>query len=160
MALREVRLDGDPILRKKSRIVEKVDDRTKMIAEDLLDTMEEYNGAGLAAVQVGILRRMAAIYVEGEAQVVINPEIIEKQGSITKLEGCLSVPGFCGEVERAEKVKLKYIDVEGKEKEVELVDFEARAILHEIDHMEGILYTDLVIGELYSEDDIKFEGEE
>lgn len=158
MALREVRIDGDAILRKKSRKVEKFDDRIKMISEDLIETMEENKGAGLAAVQVGILRRMASVYIDGEPVVVINPEILEKEGSITKLEGCLSVPGLCGRVERAEKVQLKYMDIEGIENIVDLIDFEARAILHEIDHMDGILYTDLVIGDLYREEDI--EGEE
>lgn len=149
MALREIRLDGDPILRKKSKEITKINDRIKTLLDDMVETMNEANGVGLAAPQVGILRRAVVIDVGEGVIKLINPEIIEANGAIIDLEGCLSVPNLNGKVERPEKVKVRFMDNNGDMKIIEATDFFARAICHEIDHLDGILYTDKAI-EIFS----------
>lgn len=145
MALRKIRLEGDPILRKKSRPIEEINDRIKILLDDMVETMNEAEGVGLAAPQVGILRRAIIIDV-GEGPIkIINPELIEEEGSFIDVEGCLSVPNKAGKVERPERVKIKYLNEDGQESILEGTGLLAKAICHEIDHLDGILYTDKVI---------------
>lgn len=145
MALRTIRIDGDPILRKKSRKVEKVDDRIRILLEDMVETMNHADGVGLAAPQVGVLRRAIVVDIGDGPIKMLNPEIVEEDGLEVDVEGCLSVPGKSGTVERPINLKVKYLDEDGKEKILEGSKLLARAICHEIDHLDGILYTDKVI---------------
>ena len=145
MALREIRLDGDPILRKTSKEITVINDRIKILLDDMIDTMINANGVGLAAPQVGVLRRAIVIDI-GEGPIkIINPEIIESSGGLVDVEGCLSVPNITGTVERPEKLKVKYQDTDGVEKIIEVSGILARVFCHEIDHLDGILYTDKAI---------------
>lgn len=155
MALRELRLEGDPILRKKSRKIENIDDRMRELARDMIETMEHEEGAGLAAVQVGVLRRMITVLIDERPVIMINPEIISEEGEIKDFEGCLSVPGVSGKVIRPEKVRVRFTNLEGKEEEVETSQITARAISHEIDHLNGVLYVDKLEGRLYSNEELK-----
>ncbi|MBU5426477.1 peptide deformylase [Tissierella pigra] len=153
MALREIRLSDDPILRKKSKEITEITDRIKILLDDMVDTMNEADGVGLAAPQVGILRRAVVIDI-GEGPIkLINPEILDVEGEVIDIEGCLSVPGKSGTVCRPEWVKIKYIDIDGEEKTLEGKNLLARAICHEIDHLDGILYTDKMIEEVELEDE-------
>jgi len=143
MGLRNIMLEGDNVLRKRSREVTIVDDRIRMILDDMLETMRESDGVGIAAPQVGILRRMFVVEAEeGDVFEIINPEIIEMEGSFIGEEGCLSVPGIFGKVERPERVKVKGLDRYGKEMIYEATDLKAVAICHEFDHLEGVLFID------------------
>lgn len=147
MALRSIRKIGDELLRKKSKKIEKIDDRIQMLLDDMLETMYESNGVGLAAPQVGILKRVVVIDI-GEGPVfLINPEITKTEGSYIDEEGCLSIPGEQGPVERPYKVAVKALDRNGKEIVVEGEELMARALCHEIDHLDGILYVDKIIKE-------------
>lgn len=151
MAIRNIRVIGDEILEKKSRPVEKITDRTKALIEDMIDTMYDAQGVGLAAPQVGILRRIIVIDVtpEGDSPLVlINPEIVKVDGEQVGNEGCLSVPGKTGIVSRPNYVKVKAYDENMEEIIVEGEELLARALSHEIDHLNGELYVDKVIGEL------------
>lgn len=148
MALRNIRTEGDEILRKVCREVTEVNDRIKELAEDMLDTMYEANGVGLAAPQVGILKRMAVIDIGDGPIILINPEIIEESGSQTGQEGCLSVPGKAGIVTRPNYVKVKAFDLDMNEYIVEGEELLARALCHEIAHLDGDLYIDHVEGDL------------
>ncbi|MEY8415693.1 peptide deformylase [Tissierella praeacuta] len=153
MALREIRLSDDPILRKKSKEITEITDRIKILLDDMIDTMNEAEGVGLAAPQVGVLRRAVVIDV-GEGPIkLINPVITEMKGEEIDIEGCLSVPNRSGTVSRPEWVKVKYIDENGKEKLLEGKGLLARAICHEIDHLEGILYIDKIIEEVEIEEE-------
>ncbi len=144
MALRHVVTKGDPILRKHCREVTEVTDRIRTTMEDMLETMREEMGVGIAGPQVGVMRRMfVAEPVPGKVYFMINPEITEREGSQTGEEGCLSVPGLVGTVERPQKIKMKALDLDGSEREYEFEDFDARVMCHEYDHLDGILYTDL-----------------
>lgn len=141
MALRKIVVDGDEILKKKCRPVETVNDRIRLILDDMVETMHEYNGVGLAAPQVGIMRRMFVAEPDDEGVIyMINPEIIETRGSEIKEEGCLSVPGYTGYVERPQYVKIKALDRDGNEVVYEAEGFKARVFCHENDHLDGILY--------------------
>ena len=143
MALRNIIEEGDPILRKRSRKVEEVNDRIRMILDDMVETMREAEGVGLAAPQVGILRRMFVAEPEpGKVYYMINPEITDKEGAQKSNEGCLSVPGYMGIVERPEKIKIKGLDYYGNMQEHDLEGFEDIVMCHENDHLDGILYTD------------------
>ncbi|MDD5832472.1 MAG: peptide deformylase [Clostridiales bacterium] len=151
MAIREIRKEGDPILRKECKPVKEMTDRTRELIGDMFDTMYEAEGVGLAGPQVGILKRIFVVDVGGEEPapfVFINPEIIEMSGEQTGSEGCLSVPGYQGEVTRAEHVKIRALDENMEEFELEADGFFARAIQHEEDHLHGTLYIDKVNGEL------------
>lgn len=153
MALRNIREEGDPILTKVCKEVTEINDRTRDLIDDMIDTMYEANGVGLAAPQVGILKRIVVIDVseEGDEPIVfINPVILEMSGSQTGSEGCLSVPGKSGVVTRANYVKVKAYDENMEEFEIEGEELFARAVQHELDHLEGILYTSKVEGELVS----------
>lgn len=152
MAIRKIRTDEDPILRKKSKVVSNYNDRLKVLVDDMYETMDVAYGVGLAAPQVGILKRVIVIdnrdEENGKRFYMINPEIIEKEGIEVGMEGCLSVPGKQGTVERSKDIKVKYNDLSGEEKILEAEDFLARILQHEIDHLDGILYTDKAI-EMY-----------
>ncbi len=142
MALRNIRTEGDPILRKQSREIKEVNLRIKELARDMLDTMYYEEGVGLAGPQVGILRRIVVIDVGEGPIVMINPVILESSGSQVDQEGCLSVPGVSEEVERPNEVKVEYLDLEGKKQVLIGQELLARAICHEIEHLDGILFID------------------
>lgn len=157
MALRTIRTEGDPVLTKKSRPVDAMTPRIQELINDMLETMYDAMGVGLAAVQVGILKRIVTIDVGDGPMVLINPEIIETAGSQTGDEGCLSVPGMSGQVTRPDYVKVKALDMDMKEVIYEGEELLARAFCHEIDHLDGHMYTELVEGEIhpvnYEDDD-------
>lgn len=153
MALRKIRIDGDPILRKKSRKIENINKRIINLLEDMEETMRYANGIGLAAPQVGILRRVVVIDIGDGVLKIINPEIKEVEGEVVDIEGCLSVPGLSGTVNRPEKLKLHYTNENNEEMELEAEGLLARAICHEIDHLDGILYTDKVIEYIKDEEE-------
>lgn len=137
------------MLTKECKLVKEMNGRMADLLEDLFDTMYEGNGCGLAAPQVGILRQMCVVDVGDENQYVfINPEITEMDGEQTDNEGCLSLPGYVGTVTRAKHIKVKALDENMQEFEMEAEDFLARAIQHEIDHLHGHMYTEKVEGEL------------
>lgn len=144
MALRTIRTIGDEILRKKSKNVDIIDDKLKLIMKDMADTMYKADGVGLAAPQIGILKRLVVIDIGNGLINLINPEIIEVSGNHEVIEGCLSVPGKHGKLMRPEKVIIKALDLNGKEFILSGEDFLAKAICHEIDHLDGILYVDKV----------------
>lgn len=148
MALRTVRVMGDEVLRKKSREVKEITDRIRTLIDDMFDTMYETNGVGLAAPQVGILKKIVVIDVGDDPLVLINPVIIETSGEQTADEGCLSVPGKCGKVTRPDYVKVRAFNEDMEEFELEGTELLARAICHECDHLEGVLYVDKVEGPL------------
>ena len=141
MAIRKIRYIGDDILKKKCKPVRAITDSTKELIQDMFDTMYEANGVGLAAPQVGILRRICVIDIrEGDPVVLINPEIVESSGEQTDEEGCLSVPGKVAEVTRANYVKVSSLDMDMNPVTYEGEGLLARAMQHEIDHLDGILY--------------------
>ncbi|MCI5839129.1 MAG: peptide deformylase [Peptoniphilaceae bacterium] len=148
MAIREVRTLGDDILRKKSRSVDKIDDKVRELLDDMAQTMYEDEGIGISAVQVGILKRIIVVDVGDGLYKMINPEIIEKDGEEVDVEGCLSVPDFNATVKRPKHIKVKYKDENGDEKILEAYDLKARCICHEIDHLDGILFVDKYIQEV------------
>ena len=149
MAIRQIREMGDEVLTKVSKVVKKVSPRTLMLIEDMLDTMYETGGVGLAAPQVGILQRIVVIDVGDGPIVLINPEIIETSGEQTGDEGCLSVPGKAGCVTRPNYVKVKALNENMEEIILEGEELLARCIQHECDHLDGHLYVEKVDGELF-----------
>lgn len=149
MAVREVREIGDPILNKTCKAVKEVNERTLELIDDMFETMYETNGVGLAAPQVGILKRIVVIDTTGEDPILmINPRIIETSGEQTGYEGCLSVPGKSGMVTRPNYVKAVAYDENMEEFTIEGTELMARAICHELDHLDGHLYTEKVEGPL------------
>ena len=149
MAIRNIREMGEEVLNKKCKMVTEMTPRTKELIEDMLDTMYEANGVGLAAPQVGILKRIVVIDTTGEnPYILINPRIVESSGEQTGQEGCLSVPGKSGVVTRPNYVKVVALDVNMKEFELEGTELLARAICHELDHLDGHLYVEKVEGPL------------
>lgn len=160
MAIRNVREIGDPVLNKISKEVKEITDRTRELIEDMFDTMYEANGVGLAAPQVGILKRIVVIDVTGEdPYLLINPIILETSGEQTGNEGCLSVPGKTGIVTRPNYVKVKAYDENLEPFELEGTELLARAICHELEHLDGHLYVEKVEGELMDVADL-YEDEE
>lgn len=152
MALRQIRTLGDPVLEKKAKPVKEVNEKILDLVDDMLETMYNANGVGLAAPQIGILKRIVVIDVspEGEEPIVlINPEIISTSGSQTGDEGCLSVPGKSGTVTRPEEVTVRALDLDMEEIELTGTGLLARAFCHEIDHLDGIVYVQKVEGELH-----------
>lgn len=148
MAIRNIRTIGDEILRKRCKRVEEINDRTLTLIKDMIETMYAADGVGLAAPQVGILKRIAVVDVGDGPIVVINPEIIETEGSYLDEEGCLSIPGEQGKVLRPEKIKVKALNENSKEVIIEGEGLLCRALCHEIDHLDGVLFVDkLVEGE-------------
>ena len=160
MAIRNIREDGDEVLRKVCKPVEVMTERLSTLIDDMFETMYEANGVGLAAPQVGVLRRIVVIDVmDDNPLVLVNPEIIEKDGEQIGPEGCLSLPGLQGDVARPEHVVCKALDRDMKEITVEGEGLLARAICHELDHLDGILYKDLAIDGLYKVEPIDPEEE-
>ena len=172
MSIRNVRQVGDDILRKKSKKVTTLDERTKTLIEDMINTMDEQEGCGLAAVQVGVLKDIIVVKELEETEtdengnevivkpsktyVFINPEIVYySDDKNTSYEGCLSVLGKRGQVERSNEIKLKAQDINMKDIEIDAKDFFARTIQHEVDHLNGVLYVDRVTGKLYDESDFE-----
>ncbi|MEF9938703.1 MAG: peptide deformylase [Clostridium sp.] len=159
MAIRTIRTIGDEVLTKECKPVKEMTPRIEELIEDMLDTMYEYNGVGLAASQVGIRKQIVVIDVEdGNQYILINPEILEESGSQTGSEGCLSVPGKSGIVTRPDHVKIKALNEDMEEIILEGDGLLARAICHECDHLKGQLFVNVVEGEL---EDVSLEpGEE
>ncbi|MGI5931963.1 MAG: peptide deformylase [Eubacterium sp.] len=149
MALRTIRLMGDEVLTKKCREVKELTPRLKELIQDMLDTMYEANGVGLAAPQVGVLRRIVVIDVGEGPIVMVNPEILETSGEQTGEEGCLSLPGKAGQVTRPNYVKARAFDENMESYEIEGEGLLARAILHETDHLDGHMYVEKVEGEIH-----------
>ncbi|EOS74758.1 MAG: peptide deformylase [Lachnospiraceae bacterium] len=160
MAIRNIREMGDPVLNKACKEVKEITDRTRELIDDMFDTMYEANGVGLAAPQVGILKRIVVIDVTGEnPYLLINPVILETSGEQTGNEGCLSVPGRIGIVTRPNYVKVKAYDENLQPFELEGTELLARAICHELEHLDGHLYVERVEGELMNVSDM-YEDEE
>ncbi len=158
MAIRNIRMIGDKALTKVSREVTEMTPKLKTLIEDMFDTMYEAQGVGLAAPQVGILKRIVVIDAspEGDSPIVlINPVILETDGEQTGDEGCLSLPGKSGIVTRPNYVKVRALNEDMEEITLEGTELLARAFCHEIDHLEGILYVDKVIGDLHSAESIE-----
>ena len=161
MAIRNIREDGDDVLRKVCKPVTKMTERLSQLIDDMFDTMYEANGVGLAAPQVGVLRRIVVIDVmDDNPLVLVNPEIVEQDGEQIGPEGCLSLPGLQGDVARPEHVICKALDRDMNEITVEGEGLLARAICHELDHLDGHIYTEKVEGELYNVEDLMEEYEE
>ena len=153
MAKLQIRKVGDEVLRKTCRPVEEITPRILTLLDDMIETMRAANGVGLAAPQVGILRRIAVVEVEeGEVYELINPRIIATAGEQEGAEGCLSVPGRYGLVNRPKHVTVRALNRKGEEYEITAHDFLARAFCHEIDHLDGKLYIDKVIRMLSEEE--------
>ena len=149
MAIRNIRTIGDPILEKVCKEVKEMTPRTRELIDDMFETMYEANGVGLAAPQVGVMKQIVVIDVEdGNQYLLINPEIVETEGSQTGYEGCLSVPGKTGIVTRPQKVTVRALDENMQEITITGEDLLARAICHECAHLDGQLYVELVEGEL------------
>ena len=145
MAIRNIVKDGDEILLKKSRPVEQFDEKLAMLLEDMRETLKAAEGAGLAAVQVGVLRRVCIIDVGDGVIELINPEIISSSGAIEDVEGCLSFPNQWGMVSRPAAVKVKAFNRNGKRVMVKGEGLKARALCHEIDHLNGVLFEDVAV---------------
>ena len=149
MALRTIRVEGDPVLSKICKEVKEVTPKIQTLINDMLETMYDANGVGLAAPQVGILRRIVVIDVGDGPIVMINPTIVETSGEQTGDEGCLSVPGKAGEVTRPNYVKARFLDENMDEYEIEGEELLARCICHEVEHLDGHLYVEKVKGGLH-----------
>ena len=157
MALRNIRIQGDEVLNKRCREVTEMTPRIRTLIDDMIETMHDANGVGLAACQVGILKRLVVIDVGEGPIVLINPEIIETDGEQVGDEGCLSLPGKAGLVTRPNYVKVRALDENRVERELEGTELLARAFCHEIDHLDGHMYTELVEGDVH---DVTYEYEE
>jgi len=149
MALRPVRIYGDPVLRQRALEVQTFDDALRQLAQDLRETMEAYTGVGLAANQVGVLQRLLVVDVpldeEGEsraAYALVNPVLVERDASQSGEEGCLSIPGIYEDVMRALRIRVRYQDLSGSPKTLEAEGYLARAVQHEMDHLDGVLFVD------------------
>ncbi|MFW5646400.1 MAG: peptide deformylase [Acetivibrio ethanolgignens] len=163
MALRNIREMGDPVLEKRAKPVKEVNEKTRILIGDMLDTMYEACGVGLAAPQIGILKRIVVIDVsqEGDSPVIlINPEVIETSGEQTGYEGCLSVPGKSGIVTRPNYAKVKALNENMEEIIVEGEGLMARALCHETDHLDGHLYVEKVEGDLIDNSQLQDAGDE
>ena len=147
MAIRKLRYEGDEILKKKSREVEVIDEKIQTLIDDMIETMHKYNGVGLAAVQVGVLKRIVVIdlYDDKGPIVLINPVIIKTKGKQEVEEGCLSFPNQFAKIKRPQEVVAEYTDREGKRIRVKAKELLAQAISHELDHLEGELFIDKII---------------
>lgn len=162
MAIRNIRMLGDAVLTKKCREVKEMTGKLQTLIDDMFETMYEQNGVGLAAPQVGVLKRIVVIDTgeEGEQVVLINPVIEQRDGEQRGYEGCLSLPGKSGIVTRPEHVVVRALDENMEEFVLEASDLLARAICHECDHLEGIMYTSLVEGRLYDNSELQEQEEE
>lgn len=142
MAVRPIHLLGSPVLRQRAAPVGTVDDEVRALVEDLFDTMHAARGIGLAANQVGVPRRVAVVEVAGERVVLIDPVIVEHEGRIVDEEGCLSIPDLYADVERAARVVVETTALDNRRVRVEATELQARAIQHESDHLDGVLFLD------------------
>ncbi|MGN0142377.1 MAG: peptide deformylase [Roseburia sp.] len=156
MAIRTIRIQGDPVLTKKCREITEMTPKLKTLIADMLDTMYEANGVGLAGPQVGVLKRVVVIDIGEGPVVMINPVILESSGEQTGDEGCLSLPGKAGQVTRPNYVKARALDENMEEYEIEGTELMARAICHELDHLDGHMYTEKVEGSIH---DVNYEEE-
>jgi peptide deformylase len=156
MAIRNIRKDGDEILRKKSREVDEINEKIHILLKDMADTLYNANGVGLAAPQVGVLKRIVVIDAGTGLIQLINPVLKSESGQQCVPEGCLSVPGVWGEVNRPAHVVVEALDPDGKEIVIEGDGLLAQALCHEIDHLDGILFKDKVVRYL-NEDELKNE---
>ena len=147
MAIRNLRYEGDEILKKVSREVEKIDEKIQILIDDMIDTMHKYNGVGLAAVQVGILKRVIVIdlYDDKGPIVLINPKILKTKGEQEVEEGCLSFPNQFAKIIRPAEVEVEYTDRNGKRKKIKANELLAQAICHEVDHLNGEVFVDKII---------------
>lgn len=147
MAIREIRLNGDEILRKKAREVEKVDEKIKELLDDMVETMHEYNGVGLAAPQVGILRRIIVIdlYDGNKPLKLVNPKLLKTKGKQKVDEGCLSFPNQFAKMIRPKEVEVEALNEDSKKIRIKAEDLLAQALVHEIEHLDGILFVDNMI---------------
>ncbi|MDO4633409.1 MAG: peptide deformylase [Eubacteriales bacterium] len=157
MALRTIRLQGDPVLEKHCKEVKEITPRISDLIDDMFETMYAESGVGLAAPQVGILKRIVVIDIGEGGIVLINPEILETSGEQTGYEGCLSLPGKSGVVTRPDYVKVKAFDENMEEFILEGTELMARAICHECDHLDGKMYTEMVEGDLINNEDLSSE---
>lgn len=156
MSIRQIRQAGDDILKKKSKPVVEINDRIKTLITDMEETMNTHNGCGIAAVQVGVLKNIILVKPaeDGETYLFINPTIIEKSNDTNiDFEGCLSVEGKKGEVERPNKITVVAKNINMEDFTLTAEGFFARAICHEVDHLNGVLYTEKLIGKLYDQDE-------
>ena len=153
MAIREIRLYGDPVLREQATPVDVVDDDVRAIATDMLETLADADGVGLAGPQVGVARRIIVVHapppergeVREEPRVFLNPEIVSKSGpSVAEEEGCLSIPGIYESVKRSQRVSFRATDLDGGEVELEAEDMFSRILQHEVDHLDGVLFVDRI----------------
>ncbi len=161
MALREIREYGDDVLARPCKEVKEVTPRIRELIDDMLETMYDACGVGLAAPQVGVLKRIVVIDCTGDdPHVLINPVILETSGEQTGYEGCLSLPGKSGVVTRPNYVKVRAYDIDMKPFELEGTELLARAICHETDHLDGHMYVEKVEGELVNNEDLQAEAEE
>lgn len=143
MTIRPVHLLGSPVLRERAKEVASVDEGVRRLVGELRETMHAYRGVGLAANQVGVARRVAVVEAEeNDLVVLINPEIVEREGEIDEEEGCLSIPDIYGDVRRAARIVVETTALDGQRVRVSATDLKARAIQHEIDHLDGILFLD------------------
>ena len=147
MAIRNIRLEGDEILHKKSKEVDKIDERVEELVKDMIDTMHKYNGVGLAAVQVGVLKRIVVIdlYDDNGPIVLINPKITKTKGEQEVEEGCLSFPNQYAKMIRPKEVTVEALDRNGKKITIKSKDLLAQAIAHECDHLDGVVFVDRMI---------------
>ncbi len=152
MALRNIVKDTDPMLRKTSREVEKFDDRLATLLDDMWDTLDKAEGLGLAAPQVGVLRRVFIVDYDGDKFEVVHPKLISSSGQCDGNEGCLSVDGYRGIVSRAHDIKMSYFDRNGKKFTIQAEDYFARVFLHEYDHLDGILFSDKMTRKISDKD--------
>ncbi|MBM3463310.1 MAG: peptide deformylase [Armatimonadetes bacterium] len=164
MAKMQIAYEGNKVLRKKAQEVKVVDHLVGQLLDDMLDTMHANNGIGLAAPQVGISKRIIVIELPDDEDgpiKMINPRIVEKEGSVVGLEGCLSIPNVYGDVERAEKVVVKGLDEKGKPSRIEASGLLARVFQHEVDHLDGVLFTDVATNvRAYSKEELEQAEEE
>ncbi len=146
MAIRNLRYENDEILKKRSREIEVIDDKIKELAKDMMETMHKWDGVGLAGPQVGVLKRIIVIdlYEEGAQFTLINPVILKQRGIQEVDEGCLSFPNKYGKVERPKEVVVEALDIDGKKVKLKAKDLLAQALCHEIDHLNGIVFTEKV----------------
>lgn len=144
MSLRDIHLLGSPVLRQRSAEVQAVDDEVRKLVADLFETMDFSKGVGLAANQVGVARRIAVVGVEERRYALINPLIVERVGTVKDEEGCLSIPEIYGDVVRAARVVVEALDEHGVSRRIEADELLGRALQHEIDHLDGILFLDRV----------------
>ncbi len=145
MAVKPIRHITDPVLRRKTKRVLKIDKTIHQLVDDMLDTLEKYDGAGLAAPQIGVSLKVAVLWLPDEQPfAMINPEVVKRIGQREVEEGCLSLPGYQGRVKRAVSVTVKCLDIEGKPLRIRAKELLAQALEHEIDHLNGIVFTDLL----------------